>query len=57
MLALVGFSTRAVSALAWQSPNTDAQWEIINAYDDGRLILLAIAIVIVVMVVKQFKSR
>lgn len=57
MLALVVFSTRAVSALAWQSPNTDAQWEIINAYHDGQLVLLAIAIVIVVMVVKQFKSR
>jgi flagellar biosynthesis component FlhA len=56
MLALV-LSTRAAGVLARQNPNTDAQWEIINAYHDGRLILLAIAIVIVVMVVKQFKSR
>jgi uncharacterized membrane protein YoaT (DUF817 family) len=56
MLALV-FSTRAAGVLAWQTPNTEAQWEIINAYQDGRLVLLAIAIVIIVMVVKQFKSR
>jgi hypothetical protein len=56
MLSLI-FSTRAAGVLAWQSPNTDAQWELINAYYDGRLILVAIAIVIVVMIVKQFKSR
>jgi hypothetical protein len=47
----------ALGATAFQQPNTDAQYEIINASRDGRLIILAIAIVIVVMLFKQLKAR
>jgi hypothetical protein len=57
MQALVALSTRAVSALAWQSPNTDAQWEILNAYQDGRLIVVVIAAALLFMLVRGFKGK
>jgi hypothetical protein len=57
MMALTGLTTSALGALGLQSPNTDAEWELINAYHDGRLILAAIVLVILVMIVKQFRTR
>ena len=57
MQALVVLSTRAVSVLAWQSPNTDAQWEILNAYQDGRLIVIVIAAALLFLLVRGFKGK
>jgi hypothetical protein len=53
MLALAVVAENALGAAALQQPNTDAQWELINAYHDGRLWILVIVIVIVAMLVKQ----
>jgi hypothetical protein len=57
MLALVNIAKSAVSVLAWQRLNTDAEYEIVNAYRDGRLWIVVVAIVIVAMLVKQLKAR
>jgi uncharacterized membrane protein len=57
MVALAVLATHALGAVALQQPNTDAEYEIINASRDGRLVILAIAIVIAVMLFKQFKAR
>ena len=57
MQALVALPTRAVSVLAWQSPNTDAQWEILNAYQDGRLIVIVIAAALLFLLVRGFKGK
>jgi hypothetical protein len=57
MMALTGLTKSVVGSLGLQSPNTDAEWELINAYHDGRLWLAAIVIVIIVIIVKQFKTR
>jgi hypothetical protein len=57
MVALAVLAKHALAAVALQQPNTDAEYEIINASRDGRLIILAIAIVIVVMLFKQLKAR
>jgi hypothetical protein len=57
MLALTGLTKSVVGALGLQSPNTDVEWELINAYHDGRLWLAAIVVVIVVIIFKQFRTR
>ncbi len=57
MLAIAEFSSRASVAAVWQRLSTDAQYEIVNAYRDGRLVIVAIVVVIVFMLVRQFKSR
>ncbi|HYN05917.1 MAG TPA: hypothetical protein VES67_00870 [Vicinamibacterales bacterium] len=57
MVALAVLAKQALAAVALQQPNTEAQYEIINASRDGRLIILAIAILIVVMLFKQLKAR
>ena len=56
MLALAVVAENALGAAALQQPNTDAQWELINAYHDGRLWFSALVIVIVVMLVQQYKA-
>jgi hypothetical protein len=57
MLAFAVYAKSAVSVLAWQRLNTDAEYEIVNAYRDGRLWLLVVVIVIVALVVKQLRTR
>ena len=57
MMALTGLTKSVVGSLGLQSPNTDAEWELINAYHDGRLWLAAFVVVIIVMLVKQFRTR
>jgi hypothetical protein len=57
MMALTGLTKSVVGSLGLQSPNTDAEWALITEYPDGRLWLAAIVIVIIVIIVKQFKTR
>jgi hypothetical protein len=57
MMALTGLTKSVLGALGFQSPNTDAEWELINAYHDGRLLLAVVVVVILVMLVKQFRTR
>lgn len=54
MLALASIARSAVSVFLWQRLNTDAEYEIVNAYRDGRLWILVVVVVIVAML---FKSR
>jgi hypothetical protein len=53
MLALASIAWSAVSVFLWQRLNTDAEYEIVNAYRDGRLWILIVVIVIIAMLVKQ----
>ena len=57
MMALTGLTKSVLGVLGFQNPNTDAEWELINAYHDGRLWLAAAVLVIVVILVKQFRTR
>lgn len=53
MLAFASFAKSAVSVLAWQRL-TETQYDLINAFYDGRLWLVIVVVVIVAML---FKSR
>ncbi len=56
MLALASIARSAVSVLLWQNLNTDAEYEIVNAYRDGRLWIFVVVIVIAAMLFKQRKK-
>jgi hypothetical protein len=57
MVALVSLASIAFTAGAWQSMNTDAEYELVNAYRDGRLWVAVIVVVILAMLFKQMRGR
>jgi hypothetical protein len=57
MVALVSLASAAFSAEVWQRLNTDAEYELVNAYRDGRLWVAVIVVVILAMLVKQMRGR
>ncbi|HEY7474818.1 MAG TPA: hypothetical protein VH679_07385 [Vicinamibacterales bacterium] len=56
-MALVSLASIAFTAGAWQSLNTDAEYELVNAYRDGRLWVAVIVVVILAMLFKQMRGR
>ena len=55
MLAFASFAKSAVSVLAWQTL-TETQYDLINAFYDGRMWVVVIVVVIVAMLIKSRKT-